>query len=101
MTRYTDINPRWSQYEMSQLIPPQFDKYGNTFWIPSQVEPSVALIGTSLPAMRQFVVSMRKKEEESRGRLRIGDSDSYDLRRVHSKVPLRTEDLAISSNIVA
>ncbi|KAJ9193591.1 hypothetical protein DTO166G4_2694 [Paecilomyces variotii] len=101
MTRYTDINPRWSQYEMSQLIPPQFDKYGNTFWIPSQVEPSVALIGTSLPAMRQFVVRMREKEEESKGRLRIGDSDPYDLRRVHSKVPLRTENLDISSNTVA
>lgn len=37
---------------MSTLVPPQFDQYGTTFWIPSQVEPSVALIGTSLPALR-------------------------------------------------
>ena len=34
---------------MSMLIPPQFDTYGVSFWIPSQVEPTVALIGTSLP----------------------------------------------------
>lgn len=39
-------------YEMSTLIPPQFDRYGTTFWIPSQVEPSVAIIGTSLPTLR-------------------------------------------------
>ena len=36
---------------MSMLIPPQFDTYGVSFWIPSQVEPTVALIGTSLPAL--------------------------------------------------
>lgn len=41
---------------MSRLIPPQFDTYGRTFWIPSQVEPTVALIGTSLPAIRQSVL---------------------------------------------
>ena len=40
------------RYEMSSLIPPQFDHYGTTFWIPPQVEPTVALIGTSLPALR-------------------------------------------------
>ena len=39
------------------MIPPQFDTYGKTFWIPSQVEPTVALIGTSLPAIRQSLVS--------------------------------------------
>lgn len=39
-------------YEMSNLIPPQFDTYGVTFWIPSQVEPTVALIGASMPALR-------------------------------------------------
>ena len=37
---------------MSMVIPPQFDEYGKTFWIPSQLEPTVALIGTSLPALR-------------------------------------------------
>ena len=42
---------------MSTLIPPQFDTYGRTFWIPSQVEPTVALIGTSLPAIRQSLAS--------------------------------------------
>lgn len=37
---------------MSRLVPPQFDHYGKTFWIPSQVEPTVALVGASLPALR-------------------------------------------------
>ena len=82
MARYTDINSKCKyyqnpplpiidpyapqkhlrvrtglQYEMSTLIHPQFDTYGRTFWIPSQVEPTVALIGTSLPALRQSLTS--------------------------------------------
>ena len=81
MARYTNINPRCKfysaqiysapaatqtanlglQYEMSTLIPPQFDTYGRTFWIPSQVEPTVALIGTSLPAIRQPLISITSK----------------------------------------
>jgi hypothetical protein len=40
---------------MSTLVPPQFDEYGKTFWIPSQVEPSVALIGAALPALRPML----------------------------------------------
>lgn len=43
------------QYEMSTLVPPQFDEYGKTFWIPSQIEPSVALIGAALPALYPMV----------------------------------------------
>lgn len=39
---------------MSRFVPGQFDQYGTTFWIPSQVEPTVALIGTSMPAFRQI-----------------------------------------------
>ncbi|KAG8160087.1 hypothetical protein KVR01_010724 [Diaporthe batatas] len=52
MYRFTHIDPHWMDYEMSRLIPPQFDTYGVTFWIPSQVEPTVALIGASMPALR-------------------------------------------------
>ncbi|KAF2744283.1 hypothetical protein M011DRAFT_195601 [Sporormia fimetaria CBS 119925] len=55
MQRYTNINPIWLDYQMSLLIPPQFDEYGTTFWIPSQVEPSVALIGAALPALRPLI----------------------------------------------
>ncbi|OAA33595.1 hypothetical protein AAL_01060 [Moelleriella libera RCEF 2490] len=51
-SRFTDIDPQWLGYEMSRLVPPQFDHYGKTFWIPSQVEPTVALVGASLPALR-------------------------------------------------
>lgn len=49
--------PPGFRYAMSRLIPPQFDSYGTTFWIPSQVEPAVALIGTSLPAIRQSLTA--------------------------------------------
>ncbi|KAI4222146.1 MAG: hypothetical protein LQ349_007687 [Xanthoria aureola] len=61
MQRYTDINPEWLRYEMSTRVPPQFDHYGRTFWIPSQVEPTVALIGTSLPALRQSILSVSQR----------------------------------------
>lgn len=37
---------------MSRAIPPQWDKYGYTFWIPTHVEPTVAIIGSALPALR-------------------------------------------------
>jgi hypothetical protein len=39
---------------MSRFIAGQWDEYGTTFWIPSQVEPTVALIGTSIPTLRQL-----------------------------------------------
>jgi hypothetical protein len=32
-------------------MPPQYNVYGKIFWIPSHVEPTVALIGTSIPAL--------------------------------------------------
>jgi hypothetical protein len=38
-------------YQASYYIPPQYNQYGKTFWIPTQVEPTVALIGTSVPAL--------------------------------------------------
>ncbi|KAK0636789.1 hypothetical protein B0T17DRAFT_613471 [Bombardia bombarda] len=55
MARYDMIDKTWFDYELSRLIPPQFDHYGVTYWIPSQVEPTVALIGASLPGLRQGV----------------------------------------------
>ncbi|KAI1776755.1 hypothetical protein F4818DRAFT_411766 [Hypoxylon cercidicola] len=57
MRRYVPTNSTWLRYEMSGFVPGQFDRYGTTFWIPSQVEPTVALIGTSLPALRPFLAS--------------------------------------------
>ena len=61
MRRYTHVNPVWARYEMSRLVPPQFDTYGTSFWIPSQVEPTVALIGTSLPAIRQSIGTITER----------------------------------------
>ncbi|KAF1846871.1 uncharacterized protein K460DRAFT_402241 [Cucurbitaria berberidis CBS 394.84] len=46
------IDPKWWHTQMSRAIPPQWDKYGYTFWIPTHVEPTVAIIGSSLPALR-------------------------------------------------
>lgn len=46
---------------MSRITPPQFDDYGRTFWVPSQVEPCVALIGTSIPALRHLFVERKKQ----------------------------------------
>ncbi|KAL4751913.1 hypothetical protein BDW72DRAFT_192424 [Aspergillus terricola var. indicus] len=78
MTRYSHINPVWTQYQMSYLVPPQFDEYGTTFWIPSQVEPSVALIGTSLPALLQLAMSIRNR------RARSSAAGSYEMRLLNS-----------------
>ncbi|ETS83835.1 hypothetical protein PFICI_05711 [Pestalotiopsis fici W106-1] len=61
MKRYEPTNPLWLTYRMSRYIPAQFDRYGYTFWIPSQVEPTVALIGTSLPALRPFLASASER----------------------------------------
>lgn len=67
------------------LIPPQFSSYGNTYWIPSQVEPCAAIIGCSLPgtwplfvdgvgklrwALSSLGSSRGKGSQESRSRAR-------------------------------
>ena len=53
-------DPGWHT-QMSRAIPPQWDKYGYTFWIPTHVEPTVAIIGSSLPAMRNHIQTPFKK----------------------------------------
>ena len=47
---------------LSRVIPVQFATFGLTYWIPCQVEPSIALIGMSLPAMRQLYFKLRGRE---------------------------------------
>ncbi|KAI1479992.1 hypothetical protein F4774DRAFT_380500 [Daldinia eschscholtzii] len=49
--RFVVTDPVFFQYLASRFIAGSFDGYGETFWIPSQVEPTVALIGASLPAL--------------------------------------------------
>ncbi|KAI5862350.1 hypothetical protein GGS23DRAFT_94859 [Durotheca rogersii] len=44
-------DPHWFDYLMSRFIPVQFDNYGVTVWIPGQLEPTLALLGASLPAV--------------------------------------------------
>ncbi|KAM7186168.1 hypothetical protein V8F20_011506 [Naviculisporaceae sp. PSN 640] len=63
MSRFEDpasAGAEWPKYYMSSQVPPQFDQYGLTFWIPSQVEPSIALIGASIPNIRQSIVDTWK-----------------------------------------
>jgi len=52
LNRLYDIDQRWYNFKMSRLIPPQFDSYGVTFWIPSMLEPTLAIICASLPGLR-------------------------------------------------
>ncbi|KAF3059928.1 hypothetical protein GL218_08761 [Daldinia childiae] len=49
--RFVVTDPVFFQYLASRFIAGSFAGYGETFWIPSQVEPTVALIGASLPAL--------------------------------------------------
>lgn len=53
----TSLSATGFNTQMSRVIPPQWDKFGYTFWIPSQVEPTVAMIGSSLPALRTHIFS--------------------------------------------
>ena len=57
---------------MSNYIPPPFDHYGTTFWLPSQIEPTVALIGASIPGIRQGITRVLKtysdKDQTSKSR---------------------------------
>ncbi|KAH7408178.1 hypothetical protein DE146DRAFT_785652 [Phaeosphaeria sp. MPI-PUGE-AT-0046c] len=48
---FSSTDPHWFDYQASYYIPPQYNQYGKVFWIPTQVEPTVALIGTSVPAL--------------------------------------------------
>ncbi|KAI1208144.1 uncharacterized protein F4807DRAFT_431756 [Annulohypoxylon truncatum] len=57
----------WFNYLMSRFVPTQFESYGVTFWVPSVVEPTVALIGTSLPALQQLRIKTSQKLSSIRG----------------------------------
>ncbi|KAF1969119.1 hypothetical protein BU23DRAFT_601786 [Bimuria novae-zelandiae CBS 107.79] len=49
------IDPRWANQQLSLVIPPQFDSYGHTMWIPTQAELSAAIIGSSLIALKPYL----------------------------------------------
>lgn len=55
MKRYPHIDPRWSANPLSKVIPPQFDRYGWTYWVPSLLESNMAIIGASLPALKPLL----------------------------------------------
>ncbi|KAF2463677.1 uncharacterized protein BDR25DRAFT_297833 [Lindgomyces ingoldianus] len=55
------IDPRWYMSQASRVIPPQFDKYGYTMWIPTQSELSAAIIGPSLIALKPYLRTTAEK----------------------------------------
>ncbi|KAI5791975.1 hypothetical protein EDC01DRAFT_728534 [Geopyxis carbonaria] len=59
--RYLDIDPRWAANPLSRFIPGQFDRYGYTYWFPAQIEPCIAIIGSSLPAMKVLITATIEK----------------------------------------
>lgn len=92
---------------MSRLIPPQFDTYGVTFWISSQLEPTVALIGASMPALRHAFAVTAPQISRFWMSLRSGSSqhtEKYDSLKVqayqnfhnpdNNQTPAETEDTA-------
>ncbi|KAK3984536.1 hypothetical protein QBC44DRAFT_12066 [Cladorrhinum sp. PSN332] len=54
--RTWDGDPEWLRYQLSLGIPPQWREYGVTFWIPSMVEPTLAMICASLPGLQPALV---------------------------------------------
>ncbi|KAI8631145.1 hypothetical protein F5Y19DRAFT_483044 [Xylariaceae sp. FL1651] len=81
---YIPTNPTWLMYRLSRSIPGQFNEYGTTFWIPSQVEPTVALIGTSIPALRQLFFEVLARPSPRKSRLtessyRYGSKNSHSI----------------------
>lgn len=48
---------------------PQYNSYGRTFWIPTQIEPTVAMIGTSLPALMNIYSAASLQFSKLRSRL--------------------------------
>ncbi|KAI2769590.1 hypothetical protein F4815DRAFT_489605 [Daldinia loculata] len=58
---HTPRSLEWYNYLMSRFVPTQFEIYGRTFWVPSVVEPTVALIGASLPALYQLSMQTSQK----------------------------------------
>ncbi|PFH59590.1 hypothetical protein XA68_12107 [Ophiocordyceps unilateralis] len=52
MNGYSEFDPYFARYQLVYFLPAQMSHNGLTFWLPSHVEPTVALIGASLPGLR-------------------------------------------------
>ncbi|KAM7215914.1 hypothetical protein V8F06_008672 [Rhypophila decipiens] len=72
---WTPTAPDWWNYQAAAYIPPQYNQYGKMFWIPTQVEPTVALIGASLPAFLQAYNAVSLKLSQIRSKRSAGSSD--------------------------
>ncbi|KAI1113088.1 hypothetical protein F5Y14DRAFT_462790 [Nemania sp. NC0429] len=89
-------NPDWFNYVVSRYIPVQFDSHGVTIWIPSQVEPTLGLIGASLPALHQLFVSAAK--ELSRRATGRSNTDTFELRERQGAQNTPTGERSAASN---
>ncbi|KAK7996412.1 hypothetical protein PG989_004452 [Apiospora arundinis] len=77
----------WYKYQMAFFVPVQLASYGTTYWIPCQVEPCAALLGTSLPAFRQLYHRLRGVDG-SRGSKGSGSAGSSALKSSKSSNPM-------------
>jgi hypothetical protein len=100
------VNPTYLLYQVSRYVPWQFDSYGTTFWVPSHIEPTVALIGTSLPAVVRFFnlawtylsdIS-RSRFSSFRSRERVADENSLELVESDSSKNIITPYAAVSDH---
>ncbi|KAI0468863.1 hypothetical protein F4859DRAFT_516613 [Xylaria cf. heliscus] len=78
LDRTNTADPVWFEYMLSQVIPVQFDDYGVTVWIPCQLEPTSALIGSSLPAIYRLLKMTYKNLNEGRSRDIFGRRRDFD-----------------------
>ncbi|KAF9894013.1 hypothetical protein FE257_008985 [Aspergillus nanangensis] len=76
-TIQTDADASWMKYEASLYIPNQFKSVGKAYWYIAQVEPTLALGGTSLPAIRHWIVSLHKPSDQWSERRRVSFRRQY------------------------
>jgi hypothetical protein len=55
------------KYQLSLYVPGQYSVYGTTFWVPSILEPTIAIVATSLPAFRQLKSSIAENSKTRQG----------------------------------
>ncbi|KAG0642726.1 hypothetical protein HOY80DRAFT_881124, partial [Tuber brumale] len=105
MKRYPYIDPRWSANPLSKVIPPQFDRYGWTYWVPSIVESNMAIIGASLPALKPLLTHFNclrrgKFSEFSRGSgCTVGPSHTKRSQRIRRPEPHREQNGSSNDSI--
>ncbi|KAK8139364.1 hypothetical protein PG984_002744 [Apiospora sp. TS-2023a] len=80
------------KYQLSYFVPGQYSVYGETFWIPSTLEPTIAIIATSLPAFRHLATKLKERSTSGAKLIPQGNSGASSKRTTStdwSSLPLR------------